>query len=53
MGPGAGVNGGEVVYQGKLEGLKNSQSRNNSKPQAENKQKSKGYQKLFYNKKSK
>jgi len=24
MGPGAGVNGGEVVYQGKLEGLKNS-----------------------------
>ena len=23
MGPGAGVNGGEVVYQGKLEGLKN------------------------------
>ena len=25
MGPGAGVNGGEVVYQGKLEGLKNSQ----------------------------
>jgi len=26
MGPGAGVNGGEVVYQGKLEGLKNSQA---------------------------
>ncbi|RHW32438.1 ATP-binding cassette domain-containing protein [Neobacillus notoginsengisoli] len=24
MGPGAGVNGGEVVYQGKVEGLKNS-----------------------------
>ncbi|QCJ45066.1 ATP-binding cassette domain-containing protein [Bacillus sp. S3] len=24
MGPGAGVNGGKVVYQGKLEGLKNS-----------------------------
>ncbi|WP_048827654.1 ATP-binding cassette domain-containing protein [Bacillus sp. B-jedd] len=24
MGPGAGVNGGEVVYQGKLEGIKNS-----------------------------
>jgi len=24
MGPGAGTNGGEVVYQGKLEGLKNS-----------------------------
>ena len=23
MGPGAGINGGEVVYQGKLEGLKN------------------------------
>ena len=26
MGPGAGVNGGEVVYQGKLEGLKNSKA---------------------------
>src|SRR5699024_5648568 len=26
MGPGAGVSGGEVVYQGKLEGLKNSKS---------------------------
>ena len=53
MGPGAGVNGGEVVYQGKLEGLKNSPSRNNPKPQAKNQQKSKGYKKLFYNKKSK
>ena len=53
MGPGAGVNGGEVVYQGKLEGLKNSPSRNSPKPQAKNKQKSKRYRKLFYNKKSK
>ena len=26
MGPGAGVNGGEVVYQGKLDGLKNSKA---------------------------
>ncbi|MCZ2259899.1 ATP-binding cassette domain-containing protein [Sporosarcina sp. G11-34] len=26
MGPGAGVNGGEVVYQGKLEGLKHSKA---------------------------
>jgi len=26
MGPGAGVNGGEVVYQGKLEGLKNAKA---------------------------
>ena len=28
MGPGAGVNGGKVVYQGQLEGLKNSQAAN-------------------------
>lgn len=29
MGPGAGVDGGEVVYQGKLEGLKNSKAATN------------------------
>lgn len=29
MGPGAGVNGGEVVYQGNMEGLKNSKAATN------------------------
>ena len=53
MGPGAGVNGGEVVYQGKLEGLKNSPTATTLNHKLKINKNPRRYKKLFYNKQSK
>ncbi|ETI68762.1 ATP-binding cassette domain-containing protein [Neobacillus vireti] len=47
MGPGAGVNGGKVVYQGKLEGLKNSPTATALKHQLKINKNQRGIQSYF------